>query len=205
MWSPSETRTDWNLYIRVSITTTFNLVSLQTSPKHKSTYTPNRQLHNTMVSSGEKVLVFGPTGAVGSTAALEAHRRGANVFLAMRDPKKPIKGLDDSEGYTRIQADLSDPETVTKAIETSGAKTVFVYMIHESKDNMASTFRTMKDAGIQHVVLLSSFTIKGAPEEEANMVNYIPRVHAQTEIALRDSGIPYTAVSTSSWVMYVIH
>jgi uncharacterized protein YbjT (DUF2867 family) len=158
-----------------------------------------------MVPSGEKVLVFGPTGAVGSAAAIEAHRRGANVILAMRDPKKPIKGLDDSEDYTRIQADLSDPETVAKAIETSGAKTAFVYMIHGSKDNMASTFRTMKEAGIQHIVLLSSFTIKGAPEEEANMVNYIPRVHAQTEIALRDSGISYTAVSISSCELHVRH
>jgi uncharacterized protein YbjT (DUF2867 family) len=158
-----------------------------------------------MAPSEEKVLVFGPTGAVGSAAALEAHRRGANVFLAMRDTKKPIEGLDDSEGYMRIQADLSDPETVRKAIEVSGAKIAFVYMIHASKDSMASTFRTMKEAGIHYVVLLSSFTIKGAPEDETNMVNYIPRAHALTEIALRDSGIPYTAVSTPSCEMHVRH
>lgn len=145
------------------------------------------------MASSDNVLVFGATGAVGSAAAAEAHRRGAKVFLAMRDTSKTIKGLDIEE-HTRIQADLSDLGTIAKAVEDSKAKIAFVYMIHGSKDNMSSTFRTMKQAGIEHIVLLSSFTIEGAPEDEINQANYIPRIHAQTEIALRDSGVPYTAV-----------
>ena len=37
-----------------------------------------------------KVIVFGPTGNIGSVAAVTAQEKGAKVYLAMRDPKKTI-------------------------------------------------------------------------------------------------------------------
>lgn len=69
-----------------------------------------------MASSDQTVLVFGPTGTVRCTAAIEARRFGAHVWLAMRDTNKPIKGLSESdlesERYTRVQADLTKPDTL---------------------------------------------------------------------------------------------
>jgi uncharacterized protein YbjT (DUF2867 family) len=41
----------------------------------------------------EKVIVFGPTGNIGSITAQTASKKGAKVYLAMRDPKKTIPGL----------------------------------------------------------------------------------------------------------------
>ena len=56
----------------------------------------------------ENVLVFGASGSVGQATAIEARRRGAKVWLAMRDINKAVKKLDEDEkkgGYERIQAD----------------------------------------------------------------------------------------------------
>lgn len=55
------------------------------------------------------VLVFGASGSVGSAAAIEANKRGAKVWLALRDTSKPVKQLSEEDekkgGYERIQAD----------------------------------------------------------------------------------------------------
>lgn len=160
--------------------------------------TPVQFNPQTMVSPDRKVLVFGPTGAVGCAAAIEAHRRGAHVWLAMRDIDKPIERLSESEAesgaYTRIQADLSKPDTLRQAVQQSGATSAFVYTIFESADNMRSSFDALKDAGISYVVLLSSYSVKGPAEDENNMRNFIEGTHAKTEVALKESGIPNTAV-----------
>ncbi|KAJ4335626.1 hypothetical protein N0V87_006020 [Didymella glomerata] len=151
-----------------------------------------------MPSSDQTVLVFGPAGAVGCAAAIEAHRRGAHVWLAMRDPKKTIKGLSapdlESKRYTKVQADLMKPGTLKEAVEQSGATSAFVYTVFESKDSMRGTFETLKAAGIQHVVVLSSFTVKGPAEDEKNMERFIEAAHAKTEVALKESGLASTAV-----------
>jgi uncharacterized protein YbjT (DUF2867 family) len=41
----------------------------------------------------EKVIVFGPTGNIGSITSQTAGKKGAKVYLAMRDPKKTSPGL----------------------------------------------------------------------------------------------------------------
>lgn len=151
-----------------------------------------------MTSSNQTVLVFGPAGAVGCAAAIEAHRRGAHVWLAMRDPDKTIKGLSaydlTSKRYTKVQADLMKPDTLKEAVEKSGATSAFVYTVFESKDSMRGTFDTLKLAGIQHVVVLSSYTVNGPAEDEKNMENFIQAAHAKIEVALKESGLSSTAV-----------
>jgi uncharacterized protein YbjT (DUF2867 family) len=151
-----------------------------------------------MSTAAENVLVFGATGAVGCAAAIEAHRRGANVWLAMRDPSKTIKGLSEedlkSERYNRVQADLSVPETVRKVVQQSNAAAAFVYTIFESQDNMRGTFEALKDAGCKHVVLLSSYSVKGPAGDERNMEYFIESIHAKVEVALENSGISSTAI-----------
>ena len=136
-----------------------------------------------------KVIVFGPTGAVGSAAARTAAELGAKVVLAMRDTSKPIPELSAEKekqgGFERVQADLTKPDTVREAVTTTGAKHAFIYLAHGSPDNMKSTIEALKSAGIDLVVFLSSFTIRGdlkaVPPSEI-----IPYVHAQVEISLDD-------------------
>lgn len=146
------------------------------------------------MSSTQKAIVFGPTGAVGRTAALEARRRGAHVYLAMRDTSKAISGLNFLDtGYTRVQADLSDPASLTRAVEESSATTAFVYCLFTGHNHMASSFAALKDAGIKYVVLLSSFKV-AQNARETDMDDFVAAGHAKIEIALEESGLAYAAV-----------
>ena len=142
----------------------------------------------------DNVIVFGPTGATGSAAAAEAAKRRAKVWLAMRDPSKAIKTLDESTGnFERIQADLSDPASVKAAVEKSGAKAAYTYQLHGSKDAMRGTIGAMKEAGIEYVVFLSSFTI--FPEEDPRDIKQdriIPYAHSSVEVTIEDAGLAAT-------------
>lgn len=135
------------------------------------------------------VIIFGPTGQVGSVAARTAAEHGAKVWLAMRDTNKSIPGLkeDQASGFHRIQADLQQPETVSHAIKTSGAKRAFIYLVHGASDHLKGAITAMKAGGVESVVFLSSFTIlrdKGLREIASS--DMIPHAHAQVEANLDD-------------------
>lgn len=133
------------------------------------------------------VIVFGPTGNIGSVAARTAHENGAKVFLAMRDPQKPIPGLsaekEQAGNFERVQADLNDPESVAAAVQKSGARRAFIYFAFGTPDHMRSTLQALKSSGIEFVVFLSSFTVSGklGDIQPSDIISY---VHAQVEISL---------------------
>jgi uncharacterized protein YbjT (DUF2867 family) len=137
--------------------------------------------------ASRKVIVFGPTGAVGSAAARTAEELGAKVVLAMRDTEKPIPDLDaekEKQGsFERVHADLIKPDTVLDAVNTTKAKYAFIYCAHGTPDNMKSTIEALKSAGIDLVVFLSSFTVQG-DLKAIQPSEVIPYVHAQVEINL---------------------
>ncbi|KAN0106748.1 NAD(P)-binding protein [Hyaloscypha variabilis] len=139
--------------------------------------------------TSHKVIVFGPTGAVGSATARTAEELGAKVILAMRNLEKAIPSLDaakEKEGnFERVYADLTKPTTVRDAVDTTGAKYAFIYCAHGSSDHMKSTIEALKSAGVELVVFLSSYTVRGdltaiQPSE------VIPYRHAQVELNLRE-------------------
>lgn len=142
----------------------------------------------------DNVIIFGPTGATGSAAAQEAAKRGAKVWLAMRDPSKTIKNLDESTGkFERVKADLSDAASVKQAVEKSGAKAAYTYQVHGSKDAMRATIDAMKEAGIEYVVFLSSFTI--FPDQDIRSIGperIIPYAHSSVEATIEDTGLDAT-------------
>lgn len=133
------------------------------------------------------VIVFGPTGNVGSHVARTAQEYGAKVYLAMRDTSKTIPGLTTEQekqgGFERITADLTKPDTVEEAVKQSGAKRAFIYLAHQSQDAMKSTIEALKSAGVELVVFLSSYTITKPPAEVPSN-ELIPYWHAQVEINL---------------------
>jgi len=137
----------------------------------------------------DKVIIFGPTGNIGSITAQTASKKGAKVYLAMRDPKKTIPGLsqeDEHAGkYERLQADLTDADSIRAAVQKSGAKAAFVYLAHGSPDHMLSAFQALKDGGIQHVVFLSSFTVPKVGMEDVQPADMISYIHSQAEVSLR--------------------
>lgn len=146
-----------------------------------------------------KVLVFGATGAVGSATARTAQSHGAKVFLALRNTSKPIPGLtaaDEREsGYERVQADLTQPDTVRDAVTKTGATHAFIYAtIGASPDHMLSTAEALKASGIQFVVLLSSFMVQGDLQKipQSDIIGY---EHAQIELSMRQVFGPQEFVS----------
>jgi uncharacterized protein YbjT (DUF2867 family) len=148
-----------------------------------------------MADTKKNVLVFGPTGVIGRVAAIEAHRRGANVSLAMRDTSKVIEGLEEGkDGFPRLKADLSQPSSLKAAVEKSSATAAFVYTIHESEDHMKASFEALKSAGITYIVVISSYGVKGAASDKWHQRSFLQGVHAQTEMALGDIGVAFTAL-----------
>lgn len=147
----------------------------------------------------DKVIVFGPTGGVGGSAAVEANKRGAEVWLALRDPSKTISALSPEEessgSFHRIKADLSDAASVERAITTSGAKAAFIYHV-SSEDGMLACLRAMKEAGIEYVVFLSSFSLRKNHDDlrAIKSNDFIPFFHARVELNMQDLEIPHVAV-----------
>ncbi|KAF5680284.1 hypothetical protein FDENT_8487 [Fusarium denticulatum] len=150
--------------------------------------------------SSVKAIIFGATGAVGRAAALEAQSRCAQVTLAMRNTKKPIPGfspdLEKKLGFTRVQADLSDPKSIERAVSESGATVAFSYILFEAEDGLLETYKAMKRAGITHVVLLSSFCVteNGGAKASSEAEEILAIVHGKAELALAESGIAYTVI-----------
>lgn len=134
------------------------------------------------------VIVFGPTGNNGSVAAQTAHQNGAKVWLAMRDPSKAIPGLtpaaEKAGNYSRVQADLSKPDTVAAAVKTAGATRAFIYVAQGTPDYMKGTAEALKAAGVEFVVLLSSSTIGHTPHADVPPSEFIPYTHARLEVTL---------------------
>jgi uncharacterized protein YbjT (DUF2867 family) len=139
-----------------------------------------------------KVIVFGPTGGVGSAAALAAQQCGAKVVLAMRDTQKPIPGLtpeqEQAGGFERVQADLTKPETIESAVTQTGATRAFIYVAIGAPDHMRGAITALKTAGIEFVVMLSSCSVQG---QGADLRRYTPAEfinwqHAQVELVLEE-------------------
>ncbi|KAK7705585.1 hypothetical protein SLS64_007952 [Diaporthe eres] len=158
-----------------------------------------------MAARYDNVIVFGPTGAVGGSAALEANKRGAKVWLAMRDTSKTIAEIpvdvEKSGKFERVQADLTDPDSVATAVKKSGAKAAYLYLIFGSRDHMRESLQAMKDAGVEYVVFLSSVSV--APGKDLRSFPpelFIGYSHAQVELALEEIGFPYvTALRPASF------
>ena len=136
-----------------------------------------------------RVIVFGPTGNVGSIVARIAQKHGAKVFLAMRDVHKPVPGLSPTQetegGFERVQADLTLPSSVYSAISHTKATSAFMYLAHRSSDHMRATLEASKSAGIKFVIFLSSFTIT-KQLDEITPVTHIPYIHARVEMNLEE-------------------
>jgi nucleoside-diphosphate-sugar epimerase len=137
------------------------------------------------------VIVFGPTGHVGSAVAQTAHAYGASkVILAMRDPSKPIPGLtpamEAARAFQRVRADLSDLASVAAAVTTTGATRAFLYLQHGSPDHMRGVLDALHTRGIQFVVFLSSLTLPRGTDLAAVSVQPDPIAwaHAQVELNL---------------------
>lgn len=134
-------------------------------------------------------LILGATGTVGASAAHAASQNGLAVSLAVRDLTKPMPGTtlqaERTAGFTRVQVDLTRPDTLLAAVSATNATRAFVYAALESEDYMRSALEALKEAGVSFVVMLSSAAVRGDPRD-APPEEVISHVHARIEINLAE-------------------
>ncbi len=51
-------------------------------------------------------------------------------------------------GYERVQADLTQPDTIEAAVRKTGATRAFIYLVHGSADHMRGALEALKRGGV---------------------------------------------------------
>src|SRR5689334_13026850 len=127
------------------------------------------------------ILVTGARGHVGAAVLNELVAAGVRVRASSRTPRPG----DFPPGVEVVPADLDDPATLPRAL--AGVRKVFLYAHPETAPEFAAAARR---AGVEHVVLLSSYTVM-APEAASHP---IAARHLAVERALDEAGLARTFV-----------
>ena len=127
------------------------------------------------------LLVTGATGNVGRELVKELDVRGAEFRIMVRDPARAA-GL--PEGAERVVADLGVPETLPPAFD--GVDRLFLLTPGIGLEHTANAVAAARDAGVRHVVHLSSFNVLGDP------MPAMGRWHHDREQTIRAAGMPAT-------------
>ncbi|MBM6406004.1 NAD(P)H-binding protein [Phycicoccus sp. CSK15P-2] len=135
-----------------------------------------------------KILVTGATGTVGGALVELLAGTDHDVAVLVRDPAK-FSGPADVEV---VQGDLTSADDVRAAL--AGVDRAFLNM---ADDNGATFAEVAGQVGLEHVVLLSSFTaVTDIALGEANIVT---ARHRAGEQALVEAGVPSTFLRASGF------
>jgi uncharacterized protein YbjT (DUF2867 family) len=126
-------------------------------------------------------VVIGARGNVGRHVAVGLIGAGERVRVTSRNPG--TAGF--SPRWDAAAADLERPETLPAAL--AGAEKVFVYAKPDGVDGFV---RAAREAGVRHVVLLSSAAVV-IPGNEGNP---IAQAHRAVEAAIEESGMDWTFI-----------
>lgn len=130
-------------------------------------------------------LVSGATGNVGADVVRELAAAGEQVRALTRtagSAKLP-------PGAEPVVGDLNRPESLADALR--GVRGVFLLAGYA---DMPGLLRAAKDAGVEHVVLLSSGAVAGG-----DVANAVVRYNMVSEAAVHDSGLPATILRPSGF------
>jgi uncharacterized protein YbjT (DUF2867 family) len=131
------------------------------------------------------IVVTGATGNVGGEVVTALSARGQQVRAVVRDPERASLPA----GVEVVHGDLELPESLTSSL--AGARAVFLL---GGWGDMTGLMRRIADAGVQHVVLLSSRCVIGGKVD-----NPITHMWLESEAAVRDSGLEWTVLRPSSF------
>jgi len=131
------------------------------------------------------IVVTGATGNVGSEVVAALSARGQQVRAVVRDPQRASVPA----GVEVVHGDLELPESLTSSL--AGARAVFLL---GGWGDMTGLMRRIADAGVHHVVLLSSRCVIGGQAD-----NPITHMWLESEAAVRDSGVEWTILRPSSF------
>jgi len=134
--------------------------------------------------TGERVVVVGATGYIGKAVVRESVRRGYPTTAVVRDAER-ARGEPKFEGASVVQADVCDPETLSRAGGplADGAADVVISCLASrtgsKKDSFAIDYQATlncldaaRAAGVRHFVLLSAFCVKSAEQRDPNALQF---------------------------------
>lgn len=137
------------------------------------------------------IVVTGATGNVGREVVAALAERGLPVRAVVRNRARaagPEAGSFPA-GVDVVQGDLDLPESVTPALR--GAQAAFLL---GGWSDMPGLLSRVADAGVGHVVLLTSRCVVGGRPDNA-----ITRTWLDSEAAVRESGVPWTFLHPSGY------
>jgi uncharacterized protein YbjT (DUF2867 family) len=130
------------------------------------------------------ILVTGATGNVGSELVNVLAGAGRPVRAMVRTAR-PAR-----DGVEQVVGDLNDAASLRAAAD--GVRAVFLL---GGYDDMPGALAAFRDAGVEHVTLLSSRCVVGGQEGNA-----VTGMHLAAEAAVRDSGLGWTFVRASGFM-----
>ncbi|MDF9813855.1 NAD(P)H-binding protein [Streptomyces sp. SPB162] len=132
------------------------------------------------------ILVTGSRGRVGTTLIGLLHEQGFTVRAASGDPDELVL----PDGVPDVKLSLAEPHTFPDAL--AGVDSVFLYA---NPSHIEEFIKIANDAGVQHVVLLSSSAVL-SPDAKNDP---IARQHLEVEDALASSALPCTFLRPSAF------
>jgi len=136
------------------------------------------------------IVITGATGHVGRPLVEQLDARGAALRVLVRDPARAT-GL--PAAAERVVGDLMDPASLSGAF--AGAERLFLLVPGIAVEPVAGILDAAAEAGIEHIVYLSSYVVA-----VADPVPAMGRWHAERERLIRASGIPFTFLRPSGFM-----
>jgi uncharacterized protein YbjT (DUF2867 family) len=138
----------------------------------------------TTAPAGDRVLVTGARGNIGSRLTARLAAAGHRVRATARDTTR----LDVPAGVETAALDLTDPDPAA----LQGVRTAFLY---PTRGDLTGFLTAATEAGVEHLVLLSS----PAAYDPVEHAGPIGAAHQAVEAAVRESGLGHT-VLYPSWL-----
>lgn len=126
------------------------------------------------------MLVIGATGNIGSEVVNQLSEKGQKVRALSRRPEKVTW----PPNVEAVQGDLNDSTRTRNLL--SDVDKIFLVLVPGGDGGVDSLLEAAKEAGVEHVVFLSSNSI------ESGVDNEIGEFHLRVEEAVDRSGVPWT-------------
>lgn len=124
------------------------------------------------------ILVTGATGNIGSALLRQLHTSG---FTRLRGLTRDAARVSFPSGVEAVEGDLAQPDSLKPALD--GVRSLFLL---RGLGAEADVLMAARQAGVEHVVLVSSITVQTHPHLPATAENLA------VEQLLRDSGMAWT-------------
>ena len=132
------------------------------------------------------ILLTGATGKTGGAVANELINKGVPFRALVRDAEKAASLQ--VAGVELIVGDAGERDPVSRALAGVEKATLILPNSQEQKDMEVQFIDLAAEAGVKHLVKLSSF------EARPEAVSPIPTLHYEVEQHLRDSGMGWTMI-----------